>query len=232
MKIQRLPEELAAPPATPPVVDPLLLSTPPQTEKFVTGVRPPPPPPGRRHSLRGATPSPGVTMEIDRSCTLLVCFHDDAASTSVQGGDSDDDGAGGPGGAAELAHQASSSSVGGSQLNLPKWATRIGLNRTNMHVRRLEKYSAERVYVGGLLLMLHSGDLVCLVCCKSRGIPTIVGHLLCVFCLSIFWFSIIGTVLCGWRYPNQPQPLPRLDEVLGSRNLLPGFVAPPPRMSV
>lgn len=141
MKIQRLPEELAAPPAKPPVVDPLLLSTPPQTEKFVTGVRLPPPPTGRRHSLRGVTASPGVTMEIDRPCTLLVCFHDDAASTGVQDGGSGGEDADNPG-SAELARQESSSSVGGSQLNLPKWATRMGLSRTSMHVSRLgfEKY--------------------------------------------------------------------------------------------
>lgn len=137
MKIRHLPEELAAPPATPPVVDPLLLSTPPQAEKFVTGVRLPPPPAGRRHSLRGAAASPGVTMEIDRRCTLLVCFHDDAASTGVQDGDGDGDEVDADGeGLAELAHQASSSSVGGSQLNLPKWSTQMGLSRTNMHVRR------------------------------------------------------------------------------------------------
>ena len=136
MNIKRLPEELAAPPAKPPVVDPLLLSTPPQAEKFVTGVRLPPPPAGRRHSLRGATASPGVTMETDRPCTLLVCFHDDAASTGVQDDDSDEADADGEG-LGELAHQASSSSVGGSKLNLPKWATQMGLSRTNMHVRRL-----------------------------------------------------------------------------------------------
>lgn len=138
MKIRRLPEELAAPPATPPVVDPLLLSTPPQPEKFVTGVRLPTPAAGRRPSIRGATPSSGVTMEIDRPCMLLVCFHDDAASTGVQDGDGGDGGdADGPAAAAsaELAHQESSSSVSGSQLNLPKWATQMGLNRTSMHVR-------------------------------------------------------------------------------------------------
>lgn len=169
MKIQRLPEELAAPPVKPPVVDPLLLSTPPQPEKFVTGVRLPPPPAGRQQSLRRATASPSVTMEIDRPCTLLVCFHDDAASTGVQDGDSGDEDADGPG-LAELAHQASSSSVGGSQLNLPKWATRMGLNRTNMHVRRWKFrewyiYYHERMHGVELLLMLHRRNLcTCALC--------------------------------------------------------------------
>lgn len=88
-------------------------------------------------------------MEIDRPCTLLVCFHDDAASTGVHTGDSDEDDASSSG-SAELAHQASSSSVGGSQMNLPKWATRMGLNRTNMHVRRRIEKSIRLAHMRGL----------------------------------------------------------------------------------
>lgn len=137
MKIQRLPEELAAPTATPPVVDPLLLSIPPRKEKFVTGVRLPVPS-GRRHSLGLSAPSPGgVTMDVDRACTLLVCFHDDAASTGVKsGGGGSNDGDAEPPPPAELVHQGvSSAPIDGSQLDLPKWATQMGLSRTNMHVR-------------------------------------------------------------------------------------------------
>lgn len=128
MKIQRLPEELAAPPATPPAVDPSSSSSGgPQTaataENYVTGVRlPAPPGSGRRRSLRGATSPPGVKMDVDRPCTMLVCFHDETASTGVEGS------GGGGGGSGQAGAQ------GQSQIDIPEWATQMGLNRTSMHV--------------------------------------------------------------------------------------------------
>lgn len=151
MRIQRLPEELAAPPVAPPVVDPQSLSGPPPVEKFVTGVRLPPPAAGRgrRLSLRGSTSPPGVKMEIDRSCTLLVCFHDDASSTGVNSGGAGA-GSGGAGDAASgglVRHGSSTSSAAGSQMEIPKWATQMGLSRTSMHVRKrvVEKQHTTRV---------------------------------------------------------------------------------------
>lgn len=137
MRIQRLPEELAAPPATPPAVDPLSLSTPPPAEKFATGVRlPAPGGTGRRRSMRGAEASPpGVRMEIDRPCTLLVCFHDEHASAGAGAGRAKS-GVGGqrpPG--LTGARSTSSTSSGGSRLDVPKWAAEMGLRRTGMHVR-------------------------------------------------------------------------------------------------
>ena len=150
MRIHRLPEELAAPSATPPVVDPLLLSVQQKPkEKFVTGVRlPAPSGSGRRPSLgRPATSPGGVTMDIDRACTLLVCFHDDAASTGGKSG-----GGGGGGGnnvsPAGLGRRGvSTASAGGTQLDLPQWATEMGLTRTNMHVR-IAAARAGRVTLG------------------------------------------------------------------------------------
>lgn len=132
MRIQRLPEELAAPPLSPPVVDPLLLSTPQPVERFVTGVRLPlPAGAGRRPSLRGALSPPGVKMEIDRACTLLVCFHDDASSTGVNSGGGSGSALGGL-----LSRVSSSSSAAGSHMEIPEWATQMGLSRTSMHVRK------------------------------------------------------------------------------------------------
>ncbi|CAM9288314.1 unnamed protein product, partial [Ectocarpus sp. 8 AP-2014] len=137
MRIQRLPEELAAPPATPPAVDPLLLSTPPPAEKYATGVRlPAPGGTGRRRSMRGAASSaspPGVRMEVDRPCTLLVCFHDEHASAGAgAGAKSGVGGEGRPG--LTGARSTSSTSSGGSRLDVPKWADEMGLRRTGMHI--------------------------------------------------------------------------------------------------
>lgn len=124
MKIQRLPEELA-----PPFSGAESMASPQKDGSsigYVTGVRIPAPGAERRHTLRGRDGSAPMelNMEVDRACTLLVCFHDD---TAVTGGDASAVGPGGEAGARDSMNE-------GSQLKVPSWAEEMGLNRTSMKV--------------------------------------------------------------------------------------------------
>lgn len=112
MRIHRLPEELAPPHPGNPLGG---------ARGFVTGIRMPSH--HRGMSLRGSSAPLGLSMVVDSACTLLVCFHDAGATTdaSIQSIETED-------------------SYGHSHaiprpLDVPKWATELGLAKTGMRVR-------------------------------------------------------------------------------------------------
>lgn len=116
MRIHRLPEELA-PPMPGSGVD--------SATGYVSGVRMPSAAGHRRLSLRsGGAAAPtvaGIDMAVDRTCTLLVCFHDAAATAASNSGNV------GSGGDPAVA-------VAPIAEVLPSWATELGLTKTGMKV--------------------------------------------------------------------------------------------------
>lgn len=111
MRIHRLPEELAPPPPGQRSKEDATIAA-----GMVTGVRVPAF--GHRLSLHsGASTLPGLDMVVDRPCTLLICFNDAAATT----GNTNSPGI---------------MDVGGEEtLDLPVWATELGLFKTSMKVK-------------------------------------------------------------------------------------------------
>lgn len=135
MRIHRLPEELA------PIVhrhaSPQNLSSSLGTVEtlngvYVTGVRMPVPNANRYFSIQRNTSEPvGIDIEVNRSCELLVCFHDPAAITR---------GSSMTRNTRILHHERlnlDERQVSSMELNMPFWAEQMGLKRTNMKVSEM-----------------------------------------------------------------------------------------------
>lgn len=164
MKIHRLPEELAPPP---PGQHENVGNAEERTEAaaeaatagYIAGIRLPAPA-NHRLSHGGTSVLPGVEMEIDRPCTLLVCFHDEMATKAAAAG------LGGGGGASDGERRTSQrrSSVDGgaaaaasSNQPLPQWATNLGLRKTRMKVSG----RGQRCRRGQRCLFLLRENIIC-----------------------------------------------------------------------
>lgn len=102
---------------------------------FLTGVRMPAP--LRKASLRGAWAAPGISMTINSSCTLLVCFHDPGAATEIRSTASEQ----------EFASQNLLSVP--PTMEVPDWAIELGLVKTKMRVSsdgRIARQSPLSIY--------------------------------------------------------------------------------------